>query len=189
MEGISKILDAISREGSAAADKILENGRHKADEIKNYYDKEAHAAADKKLREAEKSAEEVKKRFSSQAGAERRSIRLEARRKALGDAFDKAGKKLAELSKNDKKRLYEKIIERSGCSGEVIIMLNAEDKKILGGRIKPDGIKIRIDESTGDFTGGLVIRQENTEIKCTFEAMIESARGRYEAEIAEVLFS
>lgn len=189
MESVSKILDAISAEGRAAAGRILEDGRNNAAEMRKFYDREACTAEEKLLEEAEKTAEELRKRSISRAGIESRNIRLNVRRKALSQAFDKAGERLAGLSGERKKEMYQRLISKYSSGSEVIVQLNETDKKALGNRLKVDGIKIRLDNEPASFSGGLIIREKNIETNCTFEAMLDMARKEMETEIADVLFS
>ena len=189
MESVSKILDAISAESRAAADRILENGRNNAAEMRKLYDREAQLAEEKIIAEAEKTAGEIRQRSISQAGIESRNIRLKAKREALTQAFDKAGERLAGLSGERKKEMYQRLISKYSSGSEVIVQLNETDKKALGNRLKADGIKIRLDNEPASFSGGLIIREKNIETNCTFEAMLDMARKEMETEIADVLFS
>lgn len=188
MESVSKILDAISAESRAAADRILENGRNNAAEMRKLYDREAQLAEERIIAEAEKTAGEIRQRSISQAGIESRNIRLKAKREALTQAFDKAGERLAGLAADQKKELYQRLILKYS-SREVNIQLNEADKKAFGSRMKADGIKVRVDDEAGSFSGGLIIREKDIETNCTFEVILEAARKEMETEIAAVLFS
>ena len=55
--------------------------------------------------------------------------------------------------------------------------------------MKADGIKVRVDDEAGSFSGGLIIREKDIETNCTFEVILEAARKEMETEIAAVLFS
>ena len=189
MESISKILDAISEESRAAAARILENGRNSAEELKKLYDREAQIAEEGIIAEAEKTAEEIRQRSISQAGIESRNIRLKAKREALTQAFERAGDRLAGLTTDQKKELYEKQILKYSSGREISIQLNEKDKKAFGSRLKADGIKVRLDNEAGGFSGGLLIRENDIETDCTFEVILESARKELETQIAGVLFS
>lgn len=188
MESISKILKAISAEGRSSAEKIIENGRNSAEKLTAAYDREARIAADKILDKAQKTVGEIQHRSISQAGIEGRNIKLLARRNALEQAFEQAGEKLALLSKEQKTEMYEKLIRRYSSGKSVIVQLNTGDKKILGGKLKTDGIKISIDDETGDFSGGLIIKEGDIETNCTLEVIMKNAKTEMESEIAAMLF-
>lgn len=189
MESISKILDAISAQSLAETDKIMESSRQEAEELQKLYEKEALKARDNILSKANIEADGIRQRNLSQAGIESRNILLSARREAIEKVFEKAASRLASMSDTDKKNLYEKLISKYSSSEAVIIQLNGQDKDSLGKKIKPDGVKITIDKETGDFSGGLIIKEKTTETNCTFDVMVENAKKEMVSEVAAMLFS
>lgn len=189
MESISKILDAISAQSLAETDKIMESSRQEAEELQKLYEKEALKTRDNILSKANIEADGIRQRNLSQAGIESRNILLSARREAIEKVFEKAASRLASMSDTDKKNLYEKLIGKYSSSDAVIIQLNGQDKDSLGKKIKPDGVKITIDKETGDFSGGLIIKEKTTETNCTFDVMVENAKKEMVSEVAAMLFS
>ena len=189
MESISKILDAISAQSLAETDKIMESSRQEAEELQKLYEKEALKTRDNILSKANIEADGIRQRNPSQAGIESRNILLSARREAIEKVFAKAAERLASMPDTEKKSLYEKLISRYSGSDEVIVQLNSNDKDKLGRKIKPDGVKITIDKETGDFSGGLIIKEKTTETNCTFDVMVENAKKEMVSEVAAMLFS
>lgn len=189
MESISKILDAISAQSLAETDKIMESSRQEAEELQKLYEKEALKTRDNILSKANIEADGIRQRNLSQAGIESRNILLSARREAIEKVFAKAAERLASMPDTEKKSLYEKLISRYSGSDEVIVQLNSNDKDKLGRKIKPDGVKITIDKETGDFSGGLIIKEKTTETNCTFDVMVENAKKEMVSEVAAMLFS
>lgn len=189
MESISKILDAITAEGEAEAEKILENGRKSAEETFKLYEKEARMDEDDIFEKAEQRAREIQQRSLSQAGIESRNIKLSARRNALEQAFALAAEKLASLEPKKKKALYEKLIAKFSTGQAVTVQLNEKDSSAFGKKLKVKGMEISLDEKTGAFSGGVVIKEPLLETNCTFEVMMEAAKKDMEAEIAAMLFA
>lgn len=189
MESISKILDAISAESRAEADKIIENGASSSREMRKLYEKEADMSRESIIKEAEKKAEEIRQRSVSQAGIESRNIKLSARREMLEKAFAMAEDKLAALDKADKKALYEKYIAEYSESDEITVQLNKSDSDEFGSKLKVKGININLDKNPGNFSGGLIIKEAQTETNCTFGVIVENTKKEMESEIAAVLFS
>lgn len=188
MESISKILDAIAAEGKREADKIAENSAHSCAEIAKLYEKEALADQESILKKAEKKAAEIQQRSVSQAGIESRNIKLSARREMLEKAFAVASEKLAAIGGDEKKALYEKMIAKYSTEADVTVQLNAADQE-LAKTLTVDNKNITIDETAGDFSGGLIIKEKMSETNCTFEVIVENAKKDMEAEIASVLFA
>lgn len=189
MESISKIIDAISAEGEAAAEKILESSRKSAEETIKLYEKEARIDEGEILKRAERQTEEIRQRSLSQAGIESRNIKLSAKREALEKTFELAEAKLAEFSPEKKKALYEKLIERFAEGKEVVVQLNEKDAKELGGKLEVKGVSITLDKEAGAFAGGLIIKEGDMETNCTFEVIIEDSKKSMESKIAAMLFS
>ena len=189
MESISKILNAIAADGQEAADKIIAGAEKNADELHKLYKKEADTAEKEIMRKAEKNVKEIHHRGISQAGIESRNIKLSVRRRALEEAFARAEEKLASMSDNEKKDIYEKFIEKYSSGEKVTVQLNEEDRKAFGKKLRAGKIDITIEENAGSFKGGLIIKENDTEINCTFEVIIASAKKEMEAEIASMLFS
>lgn len=189
MDSVNKILDAIYTEGRTAADEILENGRDEAEKIRAFYEKEAQEAENRIMDAAAMSVEEICQRGLSQAGIESRNISLTARRNVLKKAFDKALAIMAGMPDKQKKEIYEILIAKHSTGKEISVQLNEKDKRVVGNKLKAEGIKVRTESNTGDFAGGLIIRENTTEVNCTFEAMVDNARRNMEAKAAEILFS
>lgn len=189
MESISKILDAISAEGKADAEKIAESGRKNAEEIYHLYEREAGISEKNILSRAEKKAEEIRQSSLSQAGIESRNIKLAAKREALEKTFARASEKMAAISGQEKKAFYEKLISRYSSGDTVVVQLNGDDRKEFGKKLKVKDIKVILDEKDGAFSGGLIIKEQDIETNCTFEVIIENAKKEMESEIAAMLFS
>lgn len=186
---ISKLLDAISGESRQTAEKILADSRELVAEKKMLFEKEAHAAEQSIIDNAEKTAEAIRQRNISLAGIESRNISLTARRKVMREAFDRASETLAALPDQQKKKMYERLITENSTGKEITVQLNENDRKLLGNKIRTEGIRLKIDDQAGDFIGGVIIRAENIETNCTFEAIIERLKEEKEPEVAEILFS
>lgn len=68
------------------------------------------------------------------------------------------------------------------------VLLNGSDMDLLGTKLKVKGADIRVEVSDRDFSGGLVIKDDDTETDCTFEAILRNAAGDLESDVAAVLF-
>lgn len=194
MDNISKILDAISAESKAEADKILAAGAKSAEEVLKLYREEASMEEESILKKARKEADEILQRGASQAGITSRNIRLTAKRQALEETFSLALEKMAQLPDKEKQDLYVKLIGAYTGGKEVIVQFNQTDSKALGKKVaqkaeKNYGIQVTVDGEAGDFSGGLILREGEIETNCTFEVMVEDTKKEKESEIAAALFA
>ena len=194
MENIAKILDAISAEGRAEADRILTAGRKNADEVMKLYREEAGVEEAAILKKAQKEVEEITQRGTSQAGIESRNIKLKARRTALEKAFAMALQRLAQFSDEEKLELYSRLIGRYSSTKDVTVLLNEADGKAFGAKLakkagKEFDMKVSLSKEKGDFLGGLILQEGDIETNCTFEVLIRDTKKETETEIAAMLFA
>ncbi|MCB6993395.1 hypothetical protein LI177_07875 [bacterium 210820-DFI.6.37] len=194
MENIAKILDAISAEGRAEADRILTAGQKNAEEVAKLYQEEASAEETAILKKAHKEVEEITQRGTSQAGIESRNIKLKAKRKALEKAFALALEELSGFSDEKKLELYSRLIGRYSSAKDVTILLNEADGQAFGAKLakkagKAFDMKVTFSKEKGDFLGGLILREGDIETNCTFEVLIQDTKKETETEIAAMLFA
>lgn len=194
MNNISKILDAVSAEGKAEADKILENGEKNAQEVLKLYREEASIEEAAILKKAQKEADEITQRSVSQAGITSRNIKLTARREALEKTFSKALEKLTQLPESEKQNLYSRFIGAYSAGKKVTVVLNRQDNRAFGKKLvqkvsQDHGITVKIDKEDGDFSGGFILREGEVETNCTFEVIVKDAKKEKESEIAAMLFA
>ena len=188
-DGIEKIMQVIFDEAQREAGRHEKNGERDAAEIRRLYEKEAGISEANILDAAEKEAERIRRRSISGASIESRNIKLSARHDVLEKVLDMAEGELAVLDKNRKKALYEKLISKYSSGSSVTVQLNERDAEEIGSKLKVKGMDISVDERTGSFSGGLIIKENRTETDCTFAAMAENAGKRMEAELADMIFS
>lgn len=194
MNNISKILDAVSAEGKADAEKILENGKKNAQEVLKLYSEEASIEEAAILKKAQKEADEITQRSVSQAGIASRNIKLTARREALERTFSAALEKLSQLPEDRKQKLYSTFIQTYAVGTEVTVVLNKRDNQAFGKKLvqkvsQDHGITVKIEKEDGDFSGGFILREGEVETNCTFEVIIKDAKKEKESEIAAMLFA
>lgn len=186
---IEKIIEAISQEARDEVDRISENSRKNVDEIEKLYEKEAALDRDEIMGKAEREVGEVRQRSRSQMGMETRNIRLDAKRRIMEKVFARAEEKLASLPDDQRKTLYERLIKKYSSSGQVVVQMNERDGRMYRQKLSVPGIVIKYDEEVGSFLGGVIIKEGDVEISCTFEALVKEAKQARETEIAQMLFS
>lgn len=189
MKELSRVLDAIGDEAAEEADKIAQNAEKESRRIQMQYEQKARERRKEIIRTAEKKAAQIRQRSISHAGTESRNLKLCARHRILDEVLKRTEEKLTALDTNEKKTLYERII--AGCSSDrnITVTLNEKDARQIGTKLKVRGRNITIDSNAGSFSGGLIIKEKNTETDCTFHIMVETAGRQMESELAAVLFS
>lgn len=197
MNDITGIVTKINDEAESGAAELLSAARTNAEGIARSYEERAGRETAATLSAAEAAARAVRQRADSQSGIDSRNALLSARRAVLSRAFDEAQKRLAALPDKEKTDLYARIAA-GNATADAEIVLNQADRAAIGGAVlsaarsalSASGKEYRLTlaEESGDFAGGLVLRQGRMEINCTFEVMVSDARGELEAETLQVLF-
>ncbi len=198
MEGIAKIKATILEEAQEEKQKLLENARVQAQDIRAKYKNKAEEILNDILEKANRAAEEKKRRILSMAQLENRKALLQAKQQIIDEVFEKAKAKLKNMSDEDYRNLIAEMLLKSVVTGNEEVVISEDDKN----RITPDFIKkineklksmgkqgnLRISETPGKMIGGLILKSEDMEINCTFDSLINMEREELETEIAKILF-
>ncbi|WP_213975615.1 V-type ATP synthase subunit E [Tepidanaerobacter acetatoxydans] len=198
MEGIAKIKATILEEAQEEKQKLLENARVQAQDIRAKYKNKAEEILNDILEKANRAAEEKKRRILSMAQLENRKALLQAKQQIIDEVFEKAKAKLKNMSDEDYRNLIAEMLLKSVVTGNEEVVISEDDKN----RITPDFIKkineklksmgkqgnLRISETPGKMIGGLILKSEDMEINCTFDSLIKMEREELETEIAKILF-
>lgn len=186
---IEKIIGAIIGEAREEGERIRQNGKKSVEEIRKLYKKEAQMDREEIMGKAEREVREIQQRSLSQMGMETRNVRLSTKRKLMESVFAQAEERLMGFSDQQRKELYEKLIKRYSSSHQVTVQLNRRDKEAFVGKLQVPGMVIRYDEEIGSFSGGVIIKEGDVEVGCTFEALVAEAKRAEETKVAEMLFS
>lgn len=181
--------------------KILEEARKKADEIraeaqqaaKEYEDlktkefKEQEAA----LVEKEKlTKEDIERKMKSMVSMEERNKVLKAKQDLIQDIFAQAIDQLCAADDKDYQRVIEELAKHSDLgnfeSGSII---SAKGKKSITEKvISSVNSKLQVSEE-GDFKGGFIFQSDNIQIDNTFSGVMErNVKPAIENEVAQILF-
>ena len=192
---------------TAITDKILADAREKLAlqeeetgrrlaEIAAASEKAARAAEEEILTRARARAQAVLERIPSQEELILRQARLSCQRELIEEAFRRALEELCALPAEEKIPLYTRMIcafQRQDAS----VILNREDLSQLGRRLmehavplqRQKGLALRLEETPGQFAGGLILKEGKTESNCTFPVLLEGLGPQLEGEIARLLDS
>ena len=110
----------------------------------------------------------------------------------LGKAMEEAASVLA-MPAEKYCAFLAKLAVQSAPDGEGQIVLNASDRKNYGEAVVKQandalGGKLTLSSETGDFAGGLIVRNGAVEVNNTLELLIDLCRGDMAAEVAKILF-
>ena len=169
---------------------------------------EANEAAAAVIAEAEKAYEARMNEGNTEVrlGAEReqRAAKLQSRKDTLAlkqsileRAYGRAKEKLLALPEEKYTAFLASQAGHAAVTGHERIVINSQDRSmgeaivrganvILTERGLPAGLTLS-DES-GDFSGGLKLREGSVEVNCTVDTLLALSRNSLDAEIAAILF-
>ena len=191
-------LEHIVQKITADADEYVADVIGKAMEEAKTVTQEYEATAEKEYNQivdsAHEKANEVVHRANAQGVKEKRINIITAKWEYLDNVFSTAIQLMCELPKDVQVRFLTGLVQKYQRSDAELIF-NAADRERLG----PDVIialnsirgshKVTLSESTGNFSGGLILKEANVEANLTYEAIVASEREQLEDEVSAILFS
>ena len=189
MDGINAILDRILADARDRSDYLIAQADQAAAETVA-----AAQASGEQLQAqagvlASSQAEAILSRARSAVAMEKRKAMLQARQDLIDEAIARAGKTVQNLPGADKVSFGRSLLQSSKIrKGSVI--LPAADRH-LGPAMLDEldgGMSFTLDDESGDFTGGLIIRQGQVEENLTLDLLIKNSRTQLVQLAASILF-
>ena len=194
MKGTEKIIAHIQADAKAEADAILAQAEKQCAAIRDEYAEKAREAYSAKIRDGVKDCEES-------AGSKDRIVQMESKKEILSlkqemvsESFSKAKEMLLNMSGEDYFAFLVNLAVRGSDNGAGEIILNKADREKYGDRIAQaanaaiSGGKLTLSEDTGDFSGGLIVRNGRIEVNNSIELLIDMCREEMSGKVAGILF-
>lgn len=199
MNGLEKITARIETDAVADAARIAEEARLQCEAIRTEGEAKAQERYWKRVREGVKNAEDRASRLAKAADMEARKSVLACKQQIVAQAFELAEQKLLALSGEDYIAFLAGLAAKASVSGREEIVLNAADRERIGKRVaaranellasQGRAARLTLSAETGDFTGGLILRDGDISVNCTVAALIAEARQTQASEVAAELFA
>lgn len=199
MDGINKITDRIAAETRDEITAIQAETVDKCRVIKEEYKKIAEEEYWKIIRVGTQERDLYIQRLASTAAMESKKSILTMKQDAVSRIFEESEKRICNLPEDTYVDFLARLAGNSASTGLEEIVFNARDKaryskavvKAANEILKKRGLlpKLTVSEQTGNFKGGLVVKQGDIEVNCTVEKLVELSKGELAAQIAEILFS
>lgn len=188
--------------------RIIDDAKKKADEIKGEARVEADRIADKArkkakslkgdiLAETEDEAKKEEKRILSLARLEAKNMVLAQKRAVINDVFDEALKKLKSLTDEEYRDLIKKMLLKVGIEDSEELIVSSDDRKRINNEflkeinkaLKSQGRKgeLRFSDEKREIEGGFILKKGKVEFNNSFSALVEVVREDLEPKIAENL--
>ncbi len=189
MDGLDAIKERILFIAEGKASDIDYAAQKQIDRILNEAEKEAESMRFKYKESAKKECENIMRRATSLAVSERRKIILSARQKIIEEVLSRALDSVANLPEDRKKEIYLKMLENT-CTGDEseTVKFNSKDKIIAAGILEELNKPLKLNEESGDFSGGFILYNGNIEMNMTFDMTIHHYRNELISIAANTLF-
>ena len=194
MNGIDRIVERIISNIEQEISEINREAQSSADEIKAAYDEAIKKESDELRGRGVTAAEGRIERLAGVALLETKKLKLSVKQEMVGRAFDLALERLRNLPEQEYAALLASIAAKACRSGNEEILLPEEDRR-LGGEIVrqanlliPGGGSLSLGADSLQNRSGLILREGDIEINCTFESLLRRAKGEMATELAEMLF-
>jgi V/A-type H+-transporting ATPase subunit E len=199
MNGAEKLVDRILKEGRQRADEITSSGQKKADEIIE----NAKQAAQKKVetieQKAQVDAQEIKRRVRAVAEMETRKDILTVKQQLIDQVFDQVMEQLKNLSTEEYQNILLNLFIKTVDTGREQVIIASGDQERVNQQFIDRVNQTLIEQGkTGNLTlagefrdikGGFILKSGGVEINNSFEAILRMEREELEPKVAEILFS
>lgn len=194
MTGLDRILETVDRNGEEKIKKLIAESdseiKRIADELSIY----RHQMQDKMIAEAEKEAKLNIENAQNSAKLKSSKQILELKSALIGEAIERAVKKIISMNDEDYFSLMYELISDRLQSADGIIVFNIRDK----GRLPKDFIKkinavrpnchIKLSDVTAGISGGFILVYGDIEENCSLEILKDEKRDSIRDETARILF-
>lgn len=194
MRGTDKIIAHIQADAKAQADAIIAQAEQQCAGIREAYEGKAKEAYAEKIRAGVKVCEDLAESKSRIAQMESKKSLLALKQELVSSAFDKAQTKLLALPKEQYLDFLTGLAVKAAPDGNGELVLNASDKAAYGSELvkaanaRLNG-QLKLSDETGDFAGGLIVKNGPVAVNNTLELLIDLCRSEMAADVAKVLFS
>ncbi len=199
MNGIEKILEKLQAENQAEIDGILSEARAQAEAITARYAEQARQERETAEEKGRTAAAERQDRLTRAAEMEGRKMVLAAKQSVLDRAFSMAKESLLSLPADRYTALLSALAAKSAVTGAEAVVLNEKDRAACGRAIvdaansqrAAEGLtaSLTLAEETEEIEGGLLLRDKESEVNCTFETLLHLSREELAGETAALLFA
>jgi V/A-type H+-transporting ATPase subunit E len=191
-------------------EKLMDDSKQKAEEIKNKADFAAKEIVDKAQNEAAKILDDSKakaeaegksrkERIISRAKLDARNLLLKVKQDEIDNVLKLALDKIDNMGKEEYEKIIEKLLLNNIETGDEEVIISLHDKS----RISSDLIKrvnqvLEKDGKTGKLTlssemrdigSGFILKRSGVEINCSAASLIDVLRENIELDLSNLLFN
>jgi len=187
---IESIAEKIVSEAGAFAADAISHAEDEAKSIAEEYDSIANKEFDQIVGAANEEAREILNKADAQSMKEKRINILSVKWECLDNAFSTAIGMLGKMTDDEQVSLMSRLVKQYQRSDAELIF-NETDRERIGEKVVgavSGAYNVTLSERTGEFSGGLVLKEGGIETNLTYEALVASRREQLEDEVLPILF-
>jgi len=188
------IISKIIADANEYADDVLVKAKEEAKAITEDYESVADKEYNQIVDLAYEKANEIMHRSGAQGVKEKRISVISAKWEYLDSVFSSAVQLMCQLPNDVQVRFMAGLVQKYQHA-EAELIFNATDRERLGRDVvsavnsTPGSFKVTLSENTGNFSGGLILKETNAEANLTYDAIVASEREKLEDEVSSILFN
>ena len=187
------ITQKIIADANEYANDVVGKAKEEAKIITQEYESLSEKEYNQIVDSAYEKANEILHRANAQGMKEKRISIISTKWEYLDKVFSSAIQLMCDLPSEKQKRFIVDLIQKYQRS-EAELIFNATDRDRLGHDIvtainsTPGGFKVTLSQLTGDFSGGLILKEADVEANLTYDAIVASNREKLEEEVSAIMF-
>jgi V/A-type H+/Na+-transporting ATPase subunit E len=191
MSGLDKILEYITQEANAEADKIIASAQEEAAAIISSEKKKADDQSAAIMKQAESDAAAQATRIESAAQMKEKRILLQAKQDKIDEVFALAKEQLLGLDDEKYFEMIQKMIQKyaSGESGQIKFSQRDLDRIPAALKEQLEDTGLLVSSEPADIDGGFILSYGDIEENCSIDVLISESREALQDKISETLFN
>lgn len=199
MNGIEKLTGRIYEEAEKEASTIIGAAEKEAHDITAKFEATALEEYEIIVKKGKLAAEQREERLASSAKLEAKKLVLESKQAMVSKAFELALEKLKNLDDDKYISFLSNLTVEASRSGNEQILLSENDRTKYGTEVVNSANKklaengkvanISLSDESAKIEGGLILKENNIEMNCSFEMLLKLKRDELATEVSKVLFN
>lgn len=194
--GLDALVERIISDARSDAEKTLKLAAEQSDDIRRGAEKEAASVRLDGERKRLAAQNAVLERSRTNARLDGRKLMLKKKRELLDAVFDDAYGRFKAMDGDKRRAFLLGLLIREAAGGETVIAAGRDRELICSfmdevnnalAKASKEPLKLS-DEVLEACDGGFMLASEKYDKDCTFSAMLENVRTKYEGEAARLLF-
>lgn len=191
------IIDLIRAEAKESARKIMQEAQDRATTIKERSSERLEQMLEKTRLDAQSEGDLLQDRMLRMASLEQRKSLVSRKRELIDDAFTKAIEQLNNLPSEQVAKRMKDMLLAYAKGDETLAVGAVNDSFFTQQFLKDVNDSLKTQNKPGTLTAdndrvpgvcGLILKDNKSEIYCTFEALLETRREELESVVADILF-